>query len=100
MIYLEEAWRILLANRLRSALTMLGLIIGVGAVIAIQIMGATMAVAVNGLLGPLSDRSFFIFATSHRKLSTALRPALFRISVLWGSSRRFNLLDRFRSIDV
>ena len=66
MMYLEEAWRALVANRVQSALTMLGLIIGVGAVIAIQDAGTGMADAVNGLLGKVSDRSFFIFANSRQ----------------------------------
>ncbi|MDQ2865057.1 MAG: ABC transporter permease [Candidatus Eremiobacteraeota bacterium] len=60
-MYFEEAWRVLLANRIRSLLTMTGLIIGVGAVIAIQILGTSMAGAVNGALGTLADDSFVVF---------------------------------------
>ncbi|HEX3464191.1 MAG TPA: ABC transporter permease [Candidatus Elarobacter sp.] len=58
--YFGEAFSVLLANRVRSILTILGLIIGVTAVIAIQVLGAGMAGAVSGLLGGISDRTFIV----------------------------------------
>jgi putative ABC transport system permease protein len=58
--YFAEAFAVLLANRVRSILTILGLIIGVTAVIAIQVLGAGMAGAVSGLLGGISDRTFIV----------------------------------------
>ncbi len=64
MIYLQEALSVLFANKVRSLLTMLGLIIGVGAVVAIQTLGSSMAGAINGTLAPLSDDTFFVFANS------------------------------------
>ena len=60
MLYVQEALRVLLANKARSILTMLGLIIGVGAVIAIQTLGSSMAGAIGGALGNLADNSFFV----------------------------------------
>ena len=60
MMYLEEALRVLFANKARSLLTITGLIIGVGAVIAIQVLGKSMAGAVGGALGDLSDNTFFL----------------------------------------
>ncbi len=60
MMYFQEALRVLFANKIRSILTMLGLIIGVGAVIAIQTLGSSMAGAINGALGSVSDNSFFV----------------------------------------
>ena len=57
-LYLAEAWVVLSANRARSLLTALGLVIGVMAVISIQILGSGMAGAVGGVLGSLNDRSF------------------------------------------
>ncbi|HTD37287.1 MAG TPA: ABC transporter permease [Candidatus Limnocylindrales bacterium] len=59
--YVAEAMAILSANRVRTILTALGLIIGVTAVIAIQVLGAGMSGAVTGILGGLSDRAFFVF---------------------------------------
>ena len=44
----------------RSLLTALGLIIGVTAVISIQVLGAGMAGAVTGILGGISDRTFVV----------------------------------------
>ena len=52
--------RVLFANKVRSLLTVTGLIIGVGAVIAIQVLGSGMSGAVNGVLSGFSDRSFII----------------------------------------
>jgi putative ABC transport system permease protein len=63
-MYVDEALRVLFANKARSLLTMLGLIIGVAAVVAIQTLGSSMAGAVNGALGGLSDNTFFIFPNS------------------------------------
>ncbi|MGH7729565.1 MAG: ABC transporter permease, partial [Vulcanimicrobiaceae bacterium] len=59
--FVAEAGEVLLANRTRSALTIVGLVVGVAAVIAIEIAGAGMAGAVTGILGSLSDQSFFVF---------------------------------------
>lgn len=59
--YFREAFGVLWANKTRSFLTTLGLIIGVMAVIAIQILGSGMAGAVTGVLGAINDKSFTIF---------------------------------------
>jgi putative ABC transport system permease protein len=59
--YVAEAFSVLAANRIRTMLTALGLIIGVMAVISIQVLGAGMAGAVTGILGALSDRTFIVF---------------------------------------
>jgi len=61
-----EACGILAGNRTRTFLTVLGLAIGVAAVIAIQILGRGMAGAVTGLLGGLDDRSFFFFPSQRQ----------------------------------
>jgi ABC-type antimicrobial peptide transport system permease subunit len=61
VIYIQEAVAVLLSNKLRSLLTIVGLIIGVAAVIAIQVLGQSMAGAIDGLLGGMSDNSFIIF---------------------------------------
>jgi putative ABC transport system permease protein len=58
--YFAEAIAVLGANRVRTLLTALGLIIGVMAVISIQVLGAGMAGAVNGVLGAFSDRTFYV----------------------------------------
>jgi putative ABC transport system permease protein len=66
MIYIEEAIAVLIANRARSLLTITGLIIGVAAVIAIQVLGTSMAGAIDGLLGGMSDSSFIIFPSQQQ----------------------------------
>lgn len=74
--YFLEALRVLNANRTRSFLTALGLIIGVMAVISIQVLGAGMAGAVGGVLGSVSDQSFVVFPSNQQADFTraALHP--------------------------
>ena len=67
MIYLEEAMRVLLANKVRTFLTTIGLIIGVFAVITILVLGKSMAGSINETLGSLSDSSFSIFPGTSAK---------------------------------
>jgi putative ABC transport system permease protein len=81
VIYAGEAFRVLLANKLRSLLTMLGLIVGVGAVVAIAVLGSGMAGGVGGLLGGMSDESFIVFPNQQQKDFPA---AEFRLSDLPG----------------
>lgn len=58
--YLLEALYVLSANRTRSFLTALGLIIGVMAVISIQVLGAGLSGGFKGALGPFNDHSFYL----------------------------------------
>ena len=64
--FFAEAGGVLLANRTRSFLTILGLIIGVAAVISIQILGSGMAGAVSGVLGGFNDHSFYLFPSGRQ----------------------------------
>ena len=66
-MYVEEALSVLLANKIRSILTITGLIIGIAAVISIQVLGASMAGAIDGLLGGMSDSSFLLFPASQQR---------------------------------
>lgn len=61
-----EAFGVLVGNRTRTILTITGLIIGVAAVIAIQILGKGMSGAVSGVLGSLNDRSFILFPNTRQ----------------------------------
>jgi putative ABC transport system permease protein len=64
--YFTEALGVLAANRVRTILTALGLIIGVTAVISIQVLGAGMAGAVSGILGAVSDRTFIVLPNTQQ----------------------------------
>jgi len=64
--FFAEALAVLLGNKTRTLLTILGLIIGVAAVIAIQILGKGMSGAVTGVLGTLNDRSFYVFPNTRQ----------------------------------
>jgi ABC-type antimicrobial peptide transport system permease subunit len=61
-----EALGMLNANRTRTALTMLGLVIGVMAVIAIQVAGAGLEGAIDGTLGSFNDRSFTLIPNTRQ----------------------------------
>jgi len=60
-MYFEEALRVLLANKIRTFLTIIGLIIGVFAVISIDVLGHSMAGSIDELLSPLADDTFILF---------------------------------------
>ena len=64
MMYFEEALRVLVANKMRTFLTTIGLIIGVFAVISIEVLGHSMAGSISETLGALADNSFVVFPGS------------------------------------
>ncbi len=64
MMYFEEAMRVLVANKMRTFLTTIGLIIGVFAVISIEVLGHSMAGSISETLGALADNSFVVFPGS------------------------------------
>lgn len=64
--FFAEAFGVLAGNKTRSLLTILGLIIGVAAVISIQVLGHGMSGAVSGILGSLNDRSFYVFPNARQ----------------------------------
>jgi putative ABC transport system permease protein len=63
-MYFEEALRVLVANKMRTFLTTIGLIIGVFAVISIEVLGHSMAGSISETLGVLADDSFVVFPGS------------------------------------
>jgi putative ABC transport system permease protein len=72
--YFAEAFGVLAGNAVRSILTVTGLVIGVTAVIAIQVLGAGMSGAVSGILSGLSDQTFVVFPNQQQ--SNFTRAAL------------------------
>ncbi len=64
MMYFEEALRVLVANKMRTFLTTIGLIIGVFAVISIEVLGHSMAGSISETLGALADNSFILYPGS------------------------------------
>lgn len=58
--YLREAFASLGANRLRTTLALLGLAVGVGAVISIQILGHATSAAMAGVFKGFSNYTFII----------------------------------------
>jgi ABC-type antimicrobial peptide transport system permease subunit len=63
-MYFGEALRVLFANKVRTFLTIIGLIIGVFAVISIEVLGHSMAGSINETLGALSDNTFIVYPGS------------------------------------
>jgi putative ABC transport system permease protein len=64
LAYLLEAASVLLSNRMRSVLTVIGLIVGVAAIVAIQVAAAGMAGAVDGILKGMNANTFYVFPKS------------------------------------
>ena len=61
---LGEAWRALGANRLRTALTMLGMIIGVAAVVLMLAVGEGAKQSVNRSVTSLGSNLFIVVSGS------------------------------------
>lgn len=62
--YLSEAVGVLGANRLRTVLALIGLVVGVAAVIAIEVLGNATAGAMSGIFKGFSDRTFVVYPDS------------------------------------
>ncbi|HEY5257363.1 MAG TPA: ABC transporter permease [Candidatus Baltobacteraceae bacterium] len=60
MTYVFEAIQNLFANRLRTTLAIVGLVVGVAAVIAIQILGSATTGAMGGIIQFVSNYTFLI----------------------------------------
>ena len=64
--YLVEAVLTLAANRLRTLLAILGLVVGVGAVIAIQVLGSATSGAMAGVFQGMSDYTFSLYPNNEQ----------------------------------
>ncbi|MHB8198775.1 MAG: ABC transporter permease [Vulcanimicrobiaceae bacterium] len=64
--YLLESLAVLRANGIRTFLAILGLSIGVAAIVSVQILGYAMSGAVSGSLNMLSNRMFLIQPNSQQ----------------------------------
>ena len=75
--YLLEAISVLLANRMRSILTIIGLVVGVAAIVAIQVAAAGMAGAVGGILKGMNANTFYVFpkSTQGNNVRAGLHPS-------------------------
>ncbi len=69
MTYLAEALTALFARRLRSILALAGLVVGVAAVIAIQILGSAMSGATSGIFQGLSNYTFVVYPNTQSGFS-------------------------------
>lgn len=61
---LQEAWSAMSANRLRTFLTMLGMVIGVGAVILMSSIGAGTQAKVKESIASMGSNLFIVLAGS------------------------------------
>jgi len=80
MMHFEEALSVIFGNKVRSLLTVTGLVIGVMAVIAIQVLGKSMSGALNGALGNMTDDSFIVFPSATQ--ANVLKAAVTRSDIL------------------
>jgi len=77
---LSEAWQAMGANRLRTALTMLGMVIGVGAVVIMMAIGQGAQYAVQQTISTMGSNLFIVlsgsFTTSGVRSGSAGAPTL------------------------
>ena len=59
--YVVEAARVLLANRTRSILTIIGLVVGVATIVSVQVAAQGMAGAVSGIFKGTNANTFLVF---------------------------------------
>ena len=64
LVMLDEAWRAMNANRLRTLLTMLGMVIGVGAVVLMMAVGQGAQYAVNQTISAMGSNLFVLVSGS------------------------------------
>ena len=61
---LGEGWAAMLANRMRTLLTMLGMVFGVGAVIMMMAIGQGAELMVNESIASMGSNLFIVFSHS------------------------------------
>jgi macrolide transport system ATP-binding/permease protein len=70
--YFTQAWRAMMANRLRTALSMLGILIGVAAVVAVLAIGTGASQALEAQLSSLGSNLLMVFPGAGRQGGVAL----------------------------
>jgi putative ABC transport system permease protein len=61
---LKQAFKAILSNKMRSFLTMLGIIIGIGAVIALMSLGTGVQESINEQVGSLGSRNIMVTSSN------------------------------------
>lgn len=95
MILLENirlAWEGLRANKMRSFLTMLGIIIGIGSVIAILTVGSGMSGSISSSMGALGASNIMI-SLQERKSASPEEEFFMRMGGLGTAPEATNLLN-------
>lgn len=59
--YIMEAARVLIANRMRSILTIIGLVVGVATIVSVQVAAQGMSGAVSGIFKGVNADTFIVF---------------------------------------
>jgi putative ABC transport system permease protein len=92
-VSLKLAWQTLMQNKVRSVLTLLGMIIGVGAVIAIVSLGEGLRAQFEGDINSLGGDAFFMVPKSPKRPGQAPRqPELFKMTDMAAIERECSLI--------
>lgn len=95
LISLKLAWVSLNQNKVRSALTLLGMIIGVGAVIAIVSLGEGLRADFESQINSLGGNVFYMTPKAPKRPGQALRmPSLFKMDDMLAIERQCPLIRR------
>jgi putative ABC transport system permease protein len=73
---LAEVWQSLLVNRLRTFLTMLGMVIGVGAVILMLAIGEGAQSSINNMISSMGSNLLIVLSGSATSSSSGLRMGM------------------------
>ena len=94
LLSLKLAWRMLMQNKVRSALTLLGMIIGVGAVIAIVSLGEGLRADFERQMSSLGTDVFYMTPKAPKRPGQAQRmPELFDMADMEAIESSCTLVD-------
>ncbi|MDE2071391.1 MAG: ABC transporter permease [Patescibacteria group bacterium] len=88
--YLQEALGALFSNRLRTVLALLGLVIGVAAVVAIQVLGQATSGALSGSLRFMSQDTFIVLPDTQKGFDP---KSMFTLADLAAINRMPNVVE-------
>lgn len=95
LVSLKLAWVSLNQNKVRSALTLLGMVIGVGAVIAIVSLGEGLRADFESQISALGGDVFYMAPNAPKRPGQARRmPELFKMADMEAIERECSLIER------
>jgi putative ABC transport system permease protein len=95
LVSLRLAWQTLMQNKVRSVLTLLGMIIGVGAVISIVSLGEGLRAQFEADISSMGGKAFFMMPKSPKRPGQAPKqPDLFKMGDMEAIENECSLIEQ------